>query len=279
MTQCLGRVLYDNQLEGATASYSEAEEAGFELPYAIDKRDFSTFRMVIPAGNTVDVRYTWTYGLSDSLDGFAFFMQPVVGFYGIVMVSIVHDTGMVETTLATTSVDLSEPWTWLQFCQLVSAQSISAGESIIFRVTGPASNITLDVREWSAGVVLTFPIGQRDGVPRFGHQFGQVTSSVVSINGSIIARDILRREKQATIDLPYVNLNWVETYWDPFLRYAERYPFFYSWHTDPPIAGVNTLVDPVWAAASEISPVVNMIPAPLLKVGMSIVCVDGLTNA
>jgi hypothetical protein len=227
----------------------------------------------------VDARYLWPYGLSEELDGFAFFMQPVVGFYGIVMVSIVHDTGSVETNLATTSVDLSEPWTWLQFCQLLTPQAIAAGESIIFRITAPASNITLDVREWSAGVVLTFPIGQRDGVPRFGHQFGQVTSSVVSVSGSIIARDVVRREKQATIELTHVKLDWIETYWDAFLKHAERYPFFYSWHTDPPIAGVNTLVDPVWAAASEIAPVVNMMPAPLLRIGMSLTCIDGLTNA
>ena len=144
---------------------------------------------------------------------------------------------------------------WRTFASTVAA----TGRKVRFRFLGVVG--TVYVRQLTVGEALVFPIGQWSGIASPKFVAGIVQENVIAINGSIIGRNIRRVEKEATIDLQYLEDSWVRASWEPFAEHAKRRSFWYLWDPDRP-------ADVAFAAATSIDPPKNSNPVPLLAVTM-----------
>jgi hypothetical protein len=85
----------------------------------------------------------------------------------------------------------------------------------------------------------------------------------MSVNGSLLGRDIIRREISANIELEYLSQAWVNDSWEPFARHAERLPFFYLYDLETP-------TQVAWAAAESVDAPAHGTPVPTMKVSMAL---------
>jgi hypothetical protein len=271
MSQCYGHILYNSVLIGATATYTGTVQAGFEQAYAIDWLDYTGFRLVVPASSSVTATWTFTGGVS--IQALAFLLRPVSGG----ALTIAAKKG--GTTLASWSYDPTDPATHCRMSVLDAAVAFTTGQALDLLVTNAlGASATVDIRELAAGLPLVLETGQRSGLPRMANRFGQVLSYSMTVNGSFVGRDLIRREKSASLAQDYASEAWIAASWAPFVSHAERSAFFWCWHLAASVGGVRAGLDPVLAVASSIGAVENRSPAPLLTTSMSIACIDGFTS-
>jgi hypothetical protein len=270
MAQCYGKILWNSVLPAATASFTGTPVDGFPQSAAVDWLDYTGFRVTVPASSSVTA--TWTFPAGASMNGIAFLLRPVSG--GALTIA----AKKAGATIASWSYTPTDPLTLCRFALLTTAETFTAGQALDILFTNAAGTpVVVDVREIAAGTVLTLETGQRAGLPRMANRFGQVVAYSMSINGSVIGRDIIRREKSATIEQDYATESWISTSWAPFIAHAERKAFFWAWHVGTPTGNVAAGLDPCLAVATSIGQVENRAPAPFLKTSLSISCFDGFT--
>ena len=245
----LGDVLWDNVLRDATPVESSPAPSGFDVTNAIDWRDFTLYR---PAANSY---FTVTLPQPRNIDSFSVFVG--VGQAGSTITLSYESSPGVFTNLGTAVLGDSPSIAFNTF----NVVTVLAGRKV--KVTF-ASNTGagLYIKQIVAGVRLTFPIGEWEGKTPHYFNSGYVVENVISMNGSLIARNIRRVEKSGSINLEYLSYNWIFTYWEPFAAHAARYPFLYRWNpTDYPW-------DTIFAAADQINAPTNGSPPPTMKVVM-----------
>jgi hypothetical protein len=111
------------------------------------------------------------------------------------------------------------------------------------------SGKALYVRQVALGAALVPTIGQQVGIAPPSLQQSWKLSNNISVNGSLIARQLIRLVKEYNIDLEYLTPAFVNDIWKPFCAHALKYPFFFRW------SPVNYPLDCMFAAA-------NSVPAP-----------------
>ena len=204
-----GEVLYQNVFFDnlADLSYNGTEVDGYESTNAVDWRDFSIFQ--------AEATKVLSVTIPSPVAATAFVVWPVDdGTTGTIVLK--NDSG---TTISTATIDGTGVMVWNTIAATLPAGTVSVTFSAAFQI-----------RLIAVGAKLVFPMGQwADINPPYFTQ-GLVQENVISINGSIIARNIRRTEKTGKIHLDNLTQAWCRTYWQPFAAHAARYAFFHRWN-------------------------------------------------
>ncbi|UOF83036.1 hypothetical protein [Caudoviricetes sp.] len=244
----LGDVLYDNVFRKGTLAYSGTVTSGFEKENAVDWRDFSFFA---PSSGTTALSVALTAG--QSIDTACIWVGTLGG---LTAITVDYESApSVFTTLAT----ISSPVVGFNFVTFASV-AVATGRQVRVNFVDAAG--TSRIRQVTVGPRLTFPIGEWVDKTPHALQSGLVMDNIISMNGSIIARNVRRVEKSGAINLEYLTEAWVRTYWEPFITHAINYPFWYRWS---PRDYAN---DVIFAAAQEIQAPKNGGEIGRMTVGM-----------
>lgn len=244
----LGDVLWDNALRDATPVESTPASSGFEVINATDWRDFTLYRPAATSNFTVVVTNTRL------IDSFVTYVG--VGQAGS-RIWLEYESSVGIFTSIGYQLGDGPGLSFFSFSQI----TVLAGRRLRISFTGN-TGAGLYLKQIAVGLRLTLPIGEWADKTPHALNSGYVVENVISMNGSIIARNLRRVEKSGAINLEYLTEGWVRTYWEPFTAHAARYGFFYRWNpTDYPS-------DIIFAVADQINPPANMMPPPLMKVSM-----------
>lgn len=235
----------------STLDYDGAILEGFEPINAVDWRDFSIFRaelgethlqIQVSAETYVDTVVVW----------------PVTGLDDTTSLDVESSTdGISWTPRGSITVSFTGAITW----QNVSAFVVPASGYVRFVID---SDVETDWRQLSVGKRLQFPIGQWQGINPPNLTQGVIVDNVIAMNGSVLARNLRRVEKNGEISLNFLKPDWVRTEWEALASHAKRYAFWYRWH---PIAYPNEVA---FAVADSIQAPTNDRPPPLMAVKMPI---------
>lgn len=244
----LGDVLWDNVLRDATPVESAAAASGFEVINATDWRDFTLYRpqasayftVTLPADRVVDT-CCWFVGTAFAGSSITLSYESSVGVF---------------TTLAT----LSTATTGLKYTTF-NAVTVLATRKIKVQFNSN-TGAAVYLKQITVGQRMVLPIGEWADKTPHALNSGYVVENVISMNGSIIARNLRRVEKSGAINLEYLTESWVRAYWEPFTAHAARYAFLYRWNP------TDYSSDIIFAVADQINPPANMMPPPLMKVSM-----------
>ncbi len=244
MTQA--QVLYDSIIRSGSLAYSAAQVPGFELPNLYDWRDFSMFRSAAGATLIVDMLASDTW--ADTLA-----VWPIVQAGADTGITLeVSDDGTTWATVIVCASFTDPSPHWFDLAELTARY---------FRFTFDGAG---NFRQIALGKRLQFPIGQWMGLNPPKLVQGVIVQNVISMNGSIIGRNLRRIEKGGRIDLTLLLPDWVRTEWDAFALHCTKLSFFYRW--DPVKHGDEI----AFAVADGIEAPVNDSPPPRMKVGMPI---------
>lgn len=204
-----GEVLYSNVFFDnlSTLSYNGTEVSGFGSTNAVDWRDFSIF--------TAQATKVLSVTIPTLVNADSFIVWPVGdGVTGTVILK--NNSG---TTISTATIDGTGKMVWNNISATLPAGTVSLTFSAAF-----------NIRLVAVGGKLIFPMGQWADVnpPLFTQ--GLIGENLISVNGSIIARNIRRTEKTGKIMLDHLTQTWVRIYWEPFQAHAARYAFFHRWN-------------------------------------------------
>lgn len=245
-TLVYGQVFYDNLLRSslATVTYDGTEIIGFESVNAYDWRDFTFFQPGANKHLEVD------FGGATAADTVCIWW----GSEGTDTCLVSYWDGATWQTITTFSQAVS-PLQWFDFPTETRTK---------YRFTFSTVSSIQPIRQLTIGVKLTFAMGQWVDINPPLLVQGVVVENQISVNGSIIGRNLRRFEKMGQISLDYLQPDWVRNSWDPFVRQAIRYPFWYRWSpTAYPL-------DIAFAAADSITAPKNMSPQPLMHAEMAI---------
>lgn len=242
-----GDVFYYNVFRDATPTFTGTDVPAFAVANAFDWRDFSlhqvqdthTIEVTVTANRTISHLIVWT-AASQS---------------GATATLAYESAPSVFTTLSALNISAVG-------ITLASFASVTVLSGRKVRVTFTGCGTAVYLRQLFAGTNMTLTAGEWVDKTPHALQSGFVVENVISMNGSIIARNIRRVEKSGAIDLEYVTESWVRSTWEPFVTHARRYPFFYRWN---PSEYAN---DVIFAAADQITPPKNISPPPFMAVNM-----------
>lgn len=240
----LAQVLYDSvfRLSTSVTTYSGTVVPGFEPVNFYDWRDFSLFRPEAAAVAECDTNAVV------SVDTICVWWAAT----GTDTVAVEGLISSVWTPLVT--VDQADG-----AMQWVDIPSVAVeGVRCVFDGTN-------DIRQITIGRRLQFPIGQWQGVapPKLLH--GVVVETVISVNGSILGRNLRRITKEGQLSLNYLLQDWVRDYWNPFAIHASRYAFWWRWNpVTYPTEIAFTVADKIEAPKNSSPPGRMEVSMPLL---------------
>lgn len=241
-TMVQAQILYANLLRSGTVTYSATPVSGFEPVNAYDWRDFTLFRPQAAATLTV------TLSGASAADSMVVWWMDAMGSD---TVNLHYWDGAAWVWVAIVG-QSSGAMSWVDF---------DSASSTIWRLTFSGSQ---NIRQIALGVKVQFPIGQWADVNPPTLLQGVVVQNVISVNGSILGRNIKRIEKSGKLSLNLLLPDWVRTVWNDFAIHASKLAFFHRW--DP----VGHPTEVAFAVASEINAPTNDRPQPRMKVDMPI---------
>lgn len=261
MAENKGRVLYNNVLRDySSISYSGTGVAEKGPVNAVDWRDFSLFEVDASSTTILD----FTIQTTSVIDAVSLYVTNYTGTGSNSIELQCESSASVFTSLVTTS-SAGGKLTFDTFSEV----TITAGLRIRFIFT--TGTESLNIRQLVVGKHLEFNRGQWSGVTPPNFTSGNVSENIISVNGSIIARNNRYLERSATIDMNYLNNAWMRTYWEPFQLHATKYPFIYQWS---PSEFPNEVA---FAAASKVNPPVQD-SINFMSVSMPLRCLIADTN-
>lgn len=239
------QILYQNVFRLATPTYSGLEVAGFEAANAYDWRDFSLFTPATAAVLEVTIPAT-------EIDSSCVWWQDdfVAGDPNAVVV-VEAWTGAAWVAFTTHNKNSGDNASWRDASAALTATKVRC------TFTG-----TDNIRQITVGKRLLFPMGQWKSIapPKLLH--GVVVENVISVNGSILGRNLRRIVKSGDIKLNYLSQTWVRDSWNPFAIHASRYAFFWRWNP------VSYPTEVGFCVADKIEAPTNSSPPPLMEVSM-----------
>lgn len=261
MAEIIPNLWYDNAVKDApyTLSAGITESPGFQWVNVSDWRDFTEFKwaplsmsyveMTLPSAKTMSAFIMWASVVNASL---------------YVLSAELGAPGGGFTSLAGLQVGPSRP-----VCAPFPAVTVPAGNKIrITRVLiSNVPDITHVFRCVFAGTGVTVERGMFNGIqpPLASGSF--VSDTVLSVNGSIIGRNVRREDRQMKLDFSPVTAGWVRTSWEPFVAHMQKFACFYQWNPNGPYG-----TEIVFAGAEQISPPENINLKGYMKVGMTLRC-------
>lgn len=213
-------VLYNNLLRqsGATLSYSGTGVVGREEGNAIDWRDFSLFE--VDASAITELEITLPDG--GTFDSWSIYVANYTG-TGNQSISLEYESS--PSTF--TPVDSQSLAGGKLTFESISQITVAAGRKVKFIFD--VGTATMLIRQLVVGNSLEFERGQWDGVTPPNFTQGAVVDNIISVNGSVIARNLRHLERSASINLSHIDKDWMRTNFEPFQVHATRYAFIYKW--------------------------------------------------
>jgi hypothetical protein len=252
----LAQVLYDNALRKGTVSYNGVIIPGFEPVNAYDWRDFSLFRWEPAAGSRVLMVQIDSAILVDSLVFWATAEIPAGLVFGLDW-----STDGIGWTPLLSGLTVAGEMQWLDVPTPVTVPATKWLRFYLHNSTG----LPIDFRQISFGPKLQFPMGQWNGIapPKLLH--GVVVETVISVNGSILGRNLRRITKEGMLSLNYLTQDWVRNSWNPFAIHASKYAFWWRWNpVTYPTEIALTVADKIEAPKNSSPPGRMEVSMPLL---------------
>ncbi len=215
------RILYDTRFrdDGVVLSYDAAEVEGFEKENAVDWRDFTLFRAATGITN-LDA----TLAADGDLDTFSWYVkEPSTDYF----LQLQYESAPAVFTPLATAQTSDGLIGMLTFDKV----TVLAGRKVRVRIAGVIT--TEDIRQLAAGVRLTPPTGQYEGIrpPNLRGEF--VQSNLISVGGSFIGRDKVRQQITGELVSEFLApQTYVRDLWLAMMEHAERFAFFYAWDLD-----------------------------------------------
>jgi hypothetical protein len=237
------QILYANKLRttGAFFQYQGAtEDPKFPLVNAVDWKDWTLFRVLegttdvafsLPVGYDINCFCWFCKALGSTDTGFSIrlYKQTSPGVFAPVMPAI-------------------DPLTAPIGMQTFATESMPSNYLMLVRFVVPAGK-SLYVRQLGLGEYMTPETGQNVGVAPPSLQQQWKTTNALSVNGSLVGRNLIRLVKDYEINIEYLSPSFVQNQWAPFCTHALRYPFFFRWNpasypTDCMFASAKTVESP-----------------------------------
>lgn len=259
----LPHIAYDNLLRSATlVAVTGAEVVGFEHDYICDWRDFTTFRPVASAVGTYTSFVEYTCSKAATITAWIAWFEDTVPSTATVKIEaeINPGAGYVNSIVLTGGGKQISGGPVAKDTTAMSGWAVIAGCRI--KVSFSGFNGSNGVRQVFVGPSFVAQTGQYDGVAPTVFTAGLVVENVISVNGSVLGRNIRRQEKNLTLDLQYLTEAWVRLTWEPFAVHAARYPFFYRWNP------VDYPSDLAFAVADQVQAPKNSQPPGTMAVSM-----------
>jgi len=258
------QICYDNLLRSASSVVvAGGEQTGFEAIYAYDWRDFTTYRPAASSTGTYTSTITATITKTCIVSAIVIWIESGAASTSRVTVEAEATPGG-GYVYSTSFTGPGKGWTngpVTPDSNVVSGWSVQAGCAV--RVKFDGFNGSSGVRQVTVGPSFCTETGQWGGVMPPSLNGGFVTETVISMNGSLLARNVRRVEKSMTINLNKLSQAWIRNTWEPFTSQAIRYPFWYRWNP------ITYPTDIAFAAADDINLPKNDVNA-LMSVAMPI---------
>lgn len=243
----------DNLLESATSVVASSEAVGFPAANAWDGVTSTYWQ---PSG-TGDHALTATFAAAVSVDFFACYGHNLASAGGSIVLQYSLDGGATWTDCfaALTPDDNA--------CVLQRFAAVAAPR---WRVKAHAATAPLYLAAVAFGAAIVAYRGMPVGfVPPAAARVTEIIPNSTE-GGAIAGRSIIPRGAETTIQINYVTMDWERSVWRPFVRRAERKPFFFSWnHRDYPD-------ECVFAMAKMPIPPAQMNEYKLYNLSMPITC-------
>lgn len=137
-------------------------------------------------------------------------------------------------------------------------QALTAGMQIRFTINNTSGAVCY-LRQYCAGACMLAEQGQRGGLNPPVLNQGLMVKNSISVNGSMLGRDVRQLDRRSSIALEYLTEGWVRTYWEDFTGEAIRHAFFYAWDPDfHPDEVVMSAADSINAPVNMDSPNTRM---------------------
>lgn len=212
--QC--RLLWDNLFDYATSVTASSEDSSFPVENAYDWLVSDFFA---PATNG---QYTITcvFSSSKTANSMAFYKTDLQDNGGTIKLQYL-DTDGVTWVDATDNISPSDTAPRIEY---FDSQSSTQWRFVIS--SNPASNIGM---LWF-GEYMALQIGVWQGFtpPKFARNNNYLTS--VSQQGNFIGRSITHNAGSVSLPVEYATESWARSNWYPFIKHAEKKPFFMSWN-------------------------------------------------
>lgn len=259
----LPHIAYDNLLRSATlVNVVGGETVGFEHDYVCDWRDFTTFRPASSAVGTYPSYIEYTCSKATTITTWIAWFEESVASTATVKIEAEATVGggYVNSLILTGGGKQISGGPVAKDTTSMSGWSIGVGAKIKVSFSGfSGSN---GVKQVFVGPSFVGQTGQYDGVAPTVFTAGVIVENVISVNGSVLGRNIRRQEKQLNLDLQYLTEAWVRSTWEPFAIHATRYPFFYRWNP------VDYPSDLAFAIAEQVQAPKNSQPPGTMAVSM-----------
>ena len=217
------RILWDNLMRSASATvtlFGGSALPQYPLVNAYDWKDWTLFRVQAGTWDIV-IRNT----AETTLDSFGFFFKRPTYSGATVRLFWESSSGVFSPlTPGITGLE-TNPLGMESF----TAQVVPANRGIMIRFVVPTAQV-LDVRQVAVGMKMEPEAGQNVGVSPPSLQQSWKTTNALSVNGSLIGRNLIRLVKDYDINLEYLSKSFVEGSWRTFCTHALRYPFFFKWN-------------------------------------------------
>ncbi len=244
--------LADNRAtdSGAVNSYTGTEVVGFPLVSARDWFDYTLFQV-----DELTTDWRIVMAADATSDCFAFYVDLPDDVGSATYEIKILDDALAEQ--ATYTLLPNEPIRMIEFTQFATADTKSL--YVRFVIPGGAS---LKVRSLAVGNKMIPAIGQHSGIKPPTLSGGYVFTNAMSVNGSFLARDVIRRLKKGSADFSPVTQDWVRAVWEPFAALALRHSLFYSWNQD------DRPEEAVFSIAKTIMDPSNIMPPGFMSVSL-----------
>lgn len=232
-------------------------QAGYEFANLYDWRDFSETRWNGVSGSYGEVL------LGESTNIQSFILWPSIATSGgtYVLSAETGAPGGGFTTLATLTLLATDTKPRIATFAVVA---IPSGNKV--RITRTSAGSQHTFRLAFAGDKLVAERGMWQSVKPPTLTGTIVSDTVISVNGSLLARNVRRVDRKQMLDFSPVTQTWVRTDWEQFCQHMSKYACFYQWH---PSAYPDEVV---FAGAENIDQPENASPVPFMKVTMPLRC-------
>lgn len=219
-------ICWSNQMRSSDAviEYQGAtEDPKYPLVNAVDWKDWTLFR--VKEGIT-DVLFYLTAHPTMNTSNFCWFVKSLLPTDTGFSIRLYRQTSPGVFSPVTAAIDpLANPLGMVNYGNITSAGT----DPYLIRFVVPTGK-SLYVRQLFIGLSLIPETGQNVGVAPPSLQQQWKTTNALSVNGSLVGRNLIRLVKEYEINLEYLTPNFVNVLWKEFCTHALRYPFFFRWN-------------------------------------------------
>jgi len=205
-------IAFDNLALSASSITASSEEAGFNSANLFNYFTFDGWKPSAGGAQYVEIQLP----NASPCDYFAFYNQNIFEDAG--EIKLQYWDGSTFSDIVTFSPLDNSP-------QLITFTEVTAD---LFRVSVTSTNPAI-ISCVSFGKYLSIPFGLETSFNSPHNAQHYFDKSNESETGNFIGRSVVKRAASFTIATQLLEYDWFREYWRPFIRHAERRPFWFKW--------------------------------------------------